>query len=199
MLARDDDGCLVVGNLTLRLGVNTDQIQIVPNFAHQFVEVPLVLCTDRNVMGDFVENVELFNGDRVNLVEHIKAGNVDAIALDDINELIHGAVLSEGDIAVADSVLVQNGTNSVVSHLGHGHAVSLDDMGTATILSLECDCGSSAVETDTEALKLALNNALICHRLLAIKHDQNERASARNTDDLLTTTFTVLGAFNDTW
>jgi len=41
--ARDDDWSLVIWDLTLRLGVDTKEVEIFPDLLHQLVEVPLIL------------------------------------------------------------------------------------------------------------------------------------------------------------
>ena len=195
----NNHGCLVVRNLSLGLGVNTDEIQIVPNSFHQFVEVPLVLSADGHVMREFVKQIELFDGDGVNLVENIDARDIDAVAFDDVDEVIHGVVLLKVDVAVGDFVLVQNRSDRVVSHLVHCAAVSPRNVDSTAIFSLQSNSRLFCVESDAETCELSLNDPLVSHGLLAIKHDQNEGAGTGDTDDLLTTTFTILGSFNDTW
>ena len=123
--AGNNDGRLVVRDLALGLCVDSDQVQVVPNLGHQIVEVPFVLSADRDVMRELVKQVELLNRDSVNLVEDVDAWDVDAIAFDDIDKVIHGTVFLELDVSVGDFVLVKDGTNGVIRHLGHLAAVGL--------------------------------------------------------------------------
>ena len=54
------------------------------------------------------------------------------------------------------------------------------------------------VETNTEAMKLLVEDALVVERLHAIEHDQDDGAGVRGSDNLTTTTLTVLGTFHNT-
>ena len=197
--ARNDDRCLIVWNLALGLRVYTDQVEVVPHLLHELIKVPFILGADGHVVGELIKEVKLFDCDRVNLVQNVDARNVDSVALNNIDKVIHGVVLSEDDVAVADFILVQNRPDSVIRHLGQLDAVALGNGDTATVLPLQLDGGLFLVETDAEAFKLTLNDSLVSHGLLAVKHDQNESAGASHTNDLFTTTFTVLGTFDNTW
>ena len=54
-LARDNYRCLVVGNLAFGLGVDSNEVEVFPDFLHQLIEIPLVLGTDGHVMGELVK------------------------------------------------------------------------------------------------------------------------------------------------
>ena len=77
--------------------------------------------------------------------------------------------------------------------------MSLRDIHTSSIFPLKYNIRLLLVETNSEALELAFDNPFVCHGLLAIEHDKNTGACTSDTDDLLTTTFTILGSFNNTW
>lgn len=199
VLPWNDDWRFVVRDLALRLCVNSNEIQVVPNFLHELVKVPLILRADGHVMREFVQQVKLFNCDSVNLVENVDAGNVNAISLNNIDQVIHCVVRFEYDVAVGDSVLMQDSPDRVVRHSMRLVAMGSCDIDTATILPLKSDVWFRGVESDAEAFKFALDDALVSHGLLTVKHDQKQGACAADADDLFTTTFTVLGALNDTW
>ena len=55
LAARQNYRCLIVWNLALRLGVDTDKIKVVPYLGHQLIEIPLVLGRDRHIVRHFVE------------------------------------------------------------------------------------------------------------------------------------------------
>lgn len=59
-------------------------------------------------MGNLVQKVEFLDRDGVDFVKHVDAWHVNAVALDDIDQIVHGAVLLEGDVAVVDAVLLKN-------------------------------------------------------------------------------------------
>jgi len=167
-LTGDNDRGLVVGNLSLGLGVDSNEIKVLPNLLHQLVEVPFILRTDRHIMGEFIKQVKLLNGDGIDLVEDIDAGHINAISLNNINQVIHCVIISEDDIAVSNFVLVHDRSNGIISHLSHVDAVSLGDGDATTILLLELDGWPLLVKADAETFEFTLNNTLISHRFLAI-------------------------------
>jgi len=104
----ENDWRLVVRDLTLRLGVNSNQTQILPNLGHQFVHVPFVLSGNGDIVGDSVEEVELLDGDGVDLVQHVNARHVNSVSLNNVDQVVHSRVALEGHISVVDFVLVQD-------------------------------------------------------------------------------------------
>ena len=155
--ARNNDGRIVVRDLSLGLCVDSDQVQVVPDLGHQVVKVPFVLSTDGHVVRELVEQVKLLNRDSVNLVEDIDAWDIDAIAFNDIDKVIHGVVFLELNVAVGNPVLVQDSTNGVVRHLGHLAAVRLRNVNSTTILSLESDLRRLLVQADSETFQFTLD------------------------------------------
>lgn len=59
---------------------NTDshshKFQVVPDFLQQVIKVPPVMSRDWDAVGHLIDNVELFNGDLVNFVQHINARDI---------------------------------------------------------------------------------------------------------------------------
>ena len=86
----------------------------------------------------------------------------------------------------------------VIRHLCHVETMCLRDIHSSTIFPLKYDVGFGLVEANSEAFELAFDNPFVCHRLLAIEHDKNTGAGTRHTDDLLTTTLTILSSFDNT-
>lgn len=79
-----------------------------------------MMCRDGHTVWDLVNQVQLLfhvkygcethctrdlNGNLIDFVEEIDAGNVNSVALDDIDQFILSRVFLEGDIAAVDSVL----------------------------------------------------------------------------------------------
>lgn len=58
---RQNNWSLVIRDLTFRLRVDTDEVQVVPNLGHQFVEVPFVLGGDGHIVRHFVEKIKLLD------------------------------------------------------------------------------------------------------------------------------------------
>ena len=191
-----DDGRLVVNGAAARLGVDAQHADAAPDALEQVVEAPAVLGRDHDVVGHAVEQVELLDGDGVDLVHDVERGHVDAVALDHVDEVVHGAVgLPDRDVRVVQAVLGADGAHRGLVELGlreHG-AVGHAALG----LAHEVDVGARLVEADAEALELALDDALVRHGLARVEHDENHVAGARRADDLAAAALAVLGALDD--
>jgi hypothetical protein len=72
------------------------------------------------------------------------------------------------------------------------------EVDTSFLLSAEANVGWLFIETNAEAFELTLNNLLVLQRLQDIQHNKNKAAGSGNGDYLPTTTFTILGTFNNT-
>lgn len=57
--------------------IHAVEVQVVPGLLEKAVIVPAVVGTDGDAVRDARDDVELLNGDLVNLVEHIDARDVD--------------------------------------------------------------------------------------------------------------------------
>jgi hypothetical protein len=88
---------------------------------------------------NFVDKIKLLNRDRVDLIENINTRYVDSITFNHINQVVHCRVALEINVAVIDTVLVQNGTDSFLGHLGQFKIVSFGYGDTSFVLSLQCD------------------------------------------------------------
>ena len=195
----NNDWRLVVGNLSLGLGVNSNKIKVLPHLLHELIEVPLVLGGDWHVVRHLADDVELLDSDGVDLVHHVEAWDVNTISFDDINELLHGVIGLESDLAVGDSVLVEDRPDGVIGHLGHLKSHALDDGDATLIFSLEVNVWLLLVQSDSETFQFFLDDFPVRDRLHDVKHDQNESAGSSDTNNLLTATFTVFGSLDDTW
>lgn len=96
---------LIVRDLSLWLRVNTNQVEILPNFFHKLVEVPFILSGNRHIMRTLVDDIELLNGNLIDLVKDIDAWDIDPVSLDNIDELIGRRVASKCNISVRDLIL----------------------------------------------------------------------------------------------
>ena len=98
--ALDDDGRLVVWDLTLWLGVDSNQVQVAPDLVHKLVEVPPINGRYWHIMWIFVDDVELLNSDLIDFVKNIDTWHINSISFNHINEFIHGGIASEMDIGI---------------------------------------------------------------------------------------------------
>ncbi|KAJ8530370.1 hypothetical protein ON010_g14542 [Phytophthora cinnamomi] len=190
-----NDGRVVIGQLAARLGVNADHVAVVPDHLEQLVEVPAVVRRDNDVMRDLVDDGQLLDRELVDLVEHVEARDVDAVALDLVDELVHGHVGAQRHVGVVDLVLVQDLVDRV------GVQLALRDRGlevdAAALLAAEDHVGRLLVEADAEALELELDELLVRGGLHGVQHDEDDVARARRADDLSAAAFAVLGALDD--
>lgn len=76
-----------------------------PYFFEQSIEIKFHVAADDNGIGLFSNHIDLFHRDSVDLVVAIEALNVLSVALDDINEVVNGAVIMHKDISIVNLVL----------------------------------------------------------------------------------------------
>ena len=88
--------CSVVGCLSLRLSVDSPEVELIPHHLQQFINVPAVLGTDGAGVGNPVKQVQLFDRDRVNLVQRIYDRNIcPTLCLKNIDNVIDCGVASD--------------------------------------------------------------------------------------------------------
>ena len=113
--AAQHDGRVVVGRQPARLRVHAHEVERLPHLLDELVDVPPLARGHGDGHRDAVQQVELLDRDRVDLVEHVDGGDVDAVALDDVDEIVRGrAGLADRDVGVVDAVLAQDGLDLVV-------------------------------------------------------------------------------------
>ena len=64
-----------------------------------------------------IDDIQLFNRDFVDHVEHIDARNVNSVAFNHIDQLVNGSILSEGDIGVGELVFFANRHDGLIRHM----------------------------------------------------------------------------------
>lgn len=75
---------------------------------------------------------------------------------------------------------------------------STRDRDAALVLFLEDDVWWLLVDSDPKPFQFGLDNLLVCQRLVDIQNNENEVAGFGDSDDLSSTSFTILGSLNDT-
>mmetsp|Transcript_11487 Transcript_11487/g.20786 ORF Transcript_11487/g.20786 Transcript_11487/m.20786 type:complete len:266 (+) Transcript_11487:198-995(+) len=186
---------VVVGELPLWLGVDSEEAEVVPAHFDQPVQVPLQVGADGAVVRQLVQDVELLQRDLVHLVDSVDAGDVDAAALDHVHQLVHAAVLLEVHVRVVDAVLGAHRLHVVQVQLGVRHVGGKRQA--ALVLLLEHQPRRPLVQPDAKTLQLVLDELLVCDGLEAVQHDDNQITRARGGDNLPAATLAVFCAFND--
>mmetsp|Transcript_870 Transcript_870/g.1876 ORF Transcript_870/g.1876 Transcript_870/m.1876 type:complete len:208 (+) Transcript_870:406-1029(+) len=176
---------------------------MVPHGLKHAVKVPLVLCADRHVVGDAVQQVELLDRDLVDHVADVHGRDVDAHhpdlvrTLDHVEQLVHRAVLTERDLRVVDFVFVQDRFQHLGVDVGGGGGELHVQLDAALFVTLEVDVWFLLVQPDAEAVQLLLNKLLVRHRLGRVQHNQDQRARPRRADDSLPSPLAVLGPLDN--
>ena len=68
-------------------------------------EIPAVAGRDGNMMRKLVNDIELLNGELVDLVQDIDAGNIFPVALNNVDELVDRCVNAAENIGRHDAIL----------------------------------------------------------------------------------------------
>jgi hypothetical protein len=72
------------------------------------------------------------------------------------------------------------------------------EIDTTLFLPAEADIGRLFIETNAKAFELTLNNLLVLQRLQDVQHNKDKATGSGYSNYLPTTTFTILGTFNNT-
>lgn len=70
------------------------------------------MSRDRHTVWNLIDDIEFFDRDLVDFVEHVDARDIDPVALDDVNEVVLRGIVFEHDVGVVDFVLGQDGFHS---------------------------------------------------------------------------------------
>ena len=149
-----------------------------------------------DVVGHLVDDVELLDGQLVDLVHDVQGRHVLAVLVDHVDELVHVVVAAHDDVRARDAELLQDARALVPAQaLGLRHHLLVVDA--ALVLPPEHDLRRPLVEPDAEARQLALDQPLVGHGLHAVQDDEDHVAGARGGDDLPPAALAVLGALDD--
>lgn len=156
-----------------------------------------MLGADGHRVGNPVQQIQLLDTDRINLVQHVDDRNVaPALRLQHIDNVVNRRVTPNHDVRRGDLVLAHDGLDLVVVDVRQRDGAG--DVEAALVLLLEGDVGGLLVDADAEALELRLDDALVGQRLVDVEDDEDEVARLGDGDDLATTAAAVLGALDNT-
>lgn len=79
---------VVVRWLPTRLSVHSQDVQVVPDFGHKSIEVPLVMGANRKVVRNSAEQLQFLDGDGVDFVDDVDGWDIGDLALDHVDEII---------------------------------------------------------------------------------------------------------------
>mmetsp|Transcript_6266 Transcript_6266/g.17970 ORF Transcript_6266/g.17970 Transcript_6266/m.17970 type:complete len:274 (-) Transcript_6266:154-975(-) len=152
---------------------------------------------DGDVVRDLGNDVELFDGDLIDLVHHVQAGHVLPVALDDVDDVVDGRVAVDPHLSVHDSVLLQHLPDDFLVAVYERVAGSDAERQSALFLLGEGDRGWMLVQPHADALQLVLDLLLMGDRLHDVQDDEDQAAAHGRADDLLTATLAILGALDN--
>jgi len=94
MVLLQDDRRSVVRKLALWFSVEANKMKVIPHLLQKIIEIPSVMGRDWNTVWNFVDDVQLLDGDLVDFVEDINARYVDSVALNYVNQLFSDSIVS---------------------------------------------------------------------------------------------------------
>lgn len=59
--------------------VHSNEVEVGPHFFQEVIKVPFVMCRDWDGMWNTVDDVQLLDGDLINLVQNVDAWNIDPV------------------------------------------------------------------------------------------------------------------------
>ena len=116
-ISSNDNRSIIIWNLSFWFSINTNQVQILPNFLHQFIKVPFILSGNRNVMRTLVNDIELFNRDWIYFIQNINARNVNSISFNYVDQFIDCRVTSEVEVGIWETIFCANWPNCLITYI----------------------------------------------------------------------------------
>jgi len=71
IFSRENDRPIIIRNLTLRLSIDSNEIEIVPNSLKKLVKVPSVVPRDWDIVRNFIKDFEFLHRNLVNFVKDV--------------------------------------------------------------------------------------------------------------------------------
>lgn len=148
-----------------------------------------MLRANRHGIRDTIQEIELLDTDRVDLVEAVYHRDVavefmlaygpsfrllrivvaflpSTLGLENIDQIIDSRIAANRDVRRVDPVFAHDSLDLVMVDVRQRHTAR--DVQATLILLLEDDVGGLLVDSDSEALQLRLNNPLVRQRLVHI-------------------------------
>jgi len=143
-----------------------------------------------------VQDVQLFHRELVDFIQRVKARDVLAVALDQVNDVIDNDVcLVNADIRVANLVLLEYALDHLVVQVGTRLHARDDDP--ALLFDLEDDVWGGFVQANPEALELVFDYPLVLNGPSRVEDDADEIARSSDCNYLLAAPLSILSSLND--
>lgn len=99
------DWIFVIWQFAFWFGVDSNQVQILPNHFNQAIQVPFMVGTNGTVMWQLIQNVELFECDLIDLVDDVDHRDVYSTAFNDIHNVVDVTIILAMHVCIVYSVL----------------------------------------------------------------------------------------------
>lgn len=136
-----------------------------------------MLRADRTCVRYSIQQVKLFNGDGIDLIQSVDDWNIaSALGLKDVNHIINCCVAADSDVGAVDAVLVHDRfdfllpvsgkdqlgeTSSTYIMINVCQRHSVRDTDPAFVFLLEDDIGRSLVDADSKSLEFVFDDPLV--------------------------------------
>eukprot|EP00160_Parvularia_atlantis_P021656 Unigene9472_Nuclearia_a/m.28918 Unigene9472_Nuclearia_a/g.28918 ORF Unigene9472_Nuclearia_a/g.28918 Unigene9472_Nuclearia_a/m.28918 type:complete len:389 (-) Unigene9472_Nuclearia_a:1-1167(-) len=181
--------------LAAPLGVDADQVQVLPDLLDQVVQVEVLGRADHDRVGQARQPVHFLDGHLINLVVAVEALHVLAPPDDNVDKLVGRRVLADDDLSVEDLVLVQDHVDHLLVQVRElDRRVERD---AAALLDLEVDVGWPRVEPDADVVQLLCQKLALDLALARVNHHQHHVGRARGRDDLAAAALALRGALDN--
>lgn len=107
----------------LGLGVHSDEVLVIPDRFQKLVEIPSEHTCNRHIVRNFVQDLQFFHADAVDLVQHVDARDVFPVAFNDVDKIVFSSITAQVDVCIEEPVLLRDGSDSVIIHLSLGDAM----------------------------------------------------------------------------
>ena len=101
----DDNRRLIIRIFSLRLGIHSNQIQILPHLFDKFIKIPTKIPSNWHVMLNLIQDIQLIKSNGIYFIERIEAGNILPVSFYNINDVIFCGITLDQDVCVVYSVL----------------------------------------------------------------------------------------------
>ena len=81
---------------------HSKKVEIAPHHLKKIIKIPVVVSRDGAAVRSAREDIKSLDGDLIDLVEDIDAGDVDTVAFNDINQIISCSITVEVEISITN-------------------------------------------------------------------------------------------------
>ncbi len=107
---------IIIRVFSFGLGINSNQIQILPHSINQVIKIPSKVSCDWNVVRNLIQNVKLIKCNGIDFVQSVKTWNIFTIAFYNIDDIVFCSITLNTKVSIVYTIFSQNGFNSLVTN-----------------------------------------------------------------------------------